>query len=115
MQLGRYPTLSPPVIHSSGINNGQAGPSEHTPVTPVGTSNGSPPPFPPPFPLLPLQHNFVDLLDLADSGEAVAWSKGFSYFSAKQYVDDYRLALTIGHYYTAPNVPIRANRSPNCC
>ena len=63
---------------------------------------GPPDPPPPPFPLLPLQHNFIDLLDLADSGEAVAWPIGFTSSCVKQYVEDYRLALAIGHYYTTP-------------
>ncbi len=55
---------------------------------------------PNPYSLAPPGHILVDLLELHDCGEPVVWPNGFSALLAKQFLEDYRTAVTVAYTYT---------------
>ena len=64
---------------------------------PVVVQQSFPQPHPQPW---PATQNLVDLVDLADSGELVAWPRGFDLARAKAFLEDHRYAVDVCMLYT---------------
>ncbi len=70
-------------------------------------SSSTPTPLEYSIPILPMAHNFPELIALEEIGEKVLWPAGFTAQLARGYMQDYQDALVIGGLYTLnPQVPI---------
>ncbi len=110
VNISQWPAASPNASAlSMSTSSSTSSHSARPPVTArpsLVVDSSSPPQYPLLYgiPILPLQYNLLDLLDLEQSGEKVEWPAGLSANRASAFIADYELAIRVGGLYTLKHI-----------